>query len=177
MNDPDEGRMPNATSGHVSRMRPSRRDVIAIRRRSALGLLVAVAGFALIVLPSLYPLQGAVRGALMSICVLLGFILNISALLHAKRQGWPAGWHRSGSWSALGLLGRRHHLRPRWLPLKSRRNQRVQAGVRRPNKRVNLTRPTVSVVTWDRSPRRLRAVRWTHEGREGSGARQSAESA
>ena len=27
------------------------------------------------------------------------------------------------------------------------------------NKRVNLTRSTVSVVTWDRSPRRLRAVR------------------
>jgi len=86
MNDPDEGRMPNATPGHVSRMGPGRRDVIAIRRRSALGLVVAAAGFALIVLPSLYPLQGAVRGALMSICVLLGFILNISALLHAKRR-------------------------------------------------------------------------------------------
>jgi hypothetical protein len=32
-----------------------------------------------------------------------------------------------------------------------------------PNKRVNLTRPTVSVVTWDVSPRRLRAVRWTEQ--------------
>jgi len=32
--------------------------------------------------------------------------------------------------------------------------------VAQPNKRVNLTRPTVSVVTWDVSPRRLRAVRW-----------------
>ncbi len=32
-----------------------------------------------------------------------------------------------------------------------------------PNKRVNLTRPTVSVVTWDVSPRRLRAVRWTEK--------------
>ena len=28
-----------------------------------------------------------------------------------------------------------------------------------PNKRVNLTRSTGSVVTWSRSPRRLRAVR------------------
>ena len=28
-----------------------------------------------------------------------------------------------------------------------------------PNKRVNLTRPTVSVETWSRNPRRLRAVR------------------
>jgi len=31
-----------------------------------------------------------------------------------------------------------------------------------PDRRVNLTRPTVPVVTSDRSPRRLRAVRWTH---------------
>jgi hypothetical protein len=31
---------------------------------------------------------------------------------------------------------------------------------RTPNTRVNLTRPTVSVVTWSRSPRRLRATRW-----------------
>ena len=29
-----------------------------------------------------------------------------------------------------------------------------------PNKRINLTRPTVSVVTSDRSPRRSCAVRW-----------------
>ncbi len=33
-----------------------------------------------------------------------------------------------------------------------------------PNKRVNLTRPTVHVVTWSRSPRRLRAVRWAELG-------------
>ena len=32
------------------------------------------------------------------------------------------------------------------------------------NRRINLTRPTVSVVTWSRSPRRLRAVRWTDLG-------------
>jgi hypothetical protein len=32
------------------------------------------------------------------------------------------------------------------------------------NKRVNLTRPTVSVVTWIRSPRRLRAVRLDGQG-------------
>ena len=33
-----------------------------------------------------------------------------------------------------------------------------------PNKRVNLTRSTAFVVTWSRSPRRLRAVRWADEG-------------
>jgi hypothetical protein len=40
----------------------------------------------------------------------------------------------------------------------------IWAWVMAPNKRVNLTRSTVSVVTWDRSPRRLRAVRSAHQG-------------
>ena len=37
-----------------------------------------------------------------------------------------------------------------------------------PNKRVNLTRSTVPVVTWDRSPRRLRAGRWTDDVQGGA---------
>jgi hypothetical protein len=93
MNDPDDtGHLPNASFDRVSPGPTSRSEVIAVRRRSALGLVVAAAGFALLVLPSLYPLHGAVRGALMSVCVLLGFVLNISALLRAKRgEGLLAG--------------------------------------------------------------------------------------
>ena len=57
--------------------------------------------------------------------------------------------------AGLGQAARRRALAP---PRRLREgNQRAVLGVS--NKRVNLTRPTVSVVTCSRSPRRLRAVR------------------
>lgn len=61
-------------------------DSITVRRYSALGLVLAAAGFALYVLPSLYPLPGAAQVALALCCIVLGLIVNVATLVAARGE-------------------------------------------------------------------------------------------
>lgn len=74
---------PRCAFGRVDEGAVSDAQAIAARRRSAVGLVLAAAGFALLVLPSLYPLEGAARAVLALCCIALGLVVNIAALLNA----------------------------------------------------------------------------------------------
>jgi hypothetical protein len=61
-------------------------DSITVRRYSAVGLVLAAAGFALYVIPSLYPLPGAAQVALALGCIVLGLIVNVATLVAARGE-------------------------------------------------------------------------------------------
>ena len=63
----------------------SEAQAIVTRRFSAVGLVLAAAGFALLVLPPLYPLKGGPQAVIGLCCLALGLIVNVAALAAAAR--------------------------------------------------------------------------------------------
>lgn len=63
----------------------SEAQAIVTRRFSAVGLVLAAAGFALLMLPPLYPLEGGPQAVIALCCLTLGLIVNVAALATAAK--------------------------------------------------------------------------------------------